>query len=217
MTMIPKIIHYCWFSGDAKPDNIQRCMESWQRLMPDYEIRCWDKKSFDFDSVPYTREAMEINRYAYASDYVRLYALYTVGGIYLDSDVEVFKRFDDFLHHRFFSGIESFPTYISKHKFIGTCNHIQAAIMGSEPGHPYVKECLNLYNSLHFRQPDGSYDMLEIPRRITNIMSRYGLIEENKQQHLSEGITIYPNNIIANSVEGIVPKECYAFHWGVKS
>ncbi len=215
--MIPKIIHYCWFSGDAKPANIQRCIDSWQRLMPDYEIRCWDGNSFDFDSVAYTREAMAVRQYAHASDYVRLYALYTEGGIYLDTDVEVFKRFDDLLNDRFFTGIESFPTYISKHKFAGTCNHLQAAIMGSEPNHPFLKDCLDLYNNLHFRKADGSIDLLEIPRRITNVMANYGLVEENKLQHLSEGITVYPNNIIANSVEGTVPPECYAFHWGVKS
>lgn len=185
--------------------------------MPDYKIRCWDGNSFDWDSIPYVKEAMEAKKYAHASDYVRLFALYTEGGIYLDTDVEVFKSFDDLLDNRFFSGVEQFPIMISKHKSSGICNHVQAAIMASEPGHPYLKDCLNLYGNIHFKQPDGHYDMLEIPRRITNILHNYGFVEENKTQHLREGITIYNNSIIANNVNKEVPRDCYAFHWGVKS
>ena len=103
--MIPKTIHYCWFSGDEKPDLVKRCIESWHKHLPNYNIKCWDGKSFDFDSVDYVREAMGIKAYAHASDYVRLYALYTEGGIYLDSDVEVFRSFDELLDNRFFSGV----------------------------------------------------------------------------------------------------------------
>ena len=94
--MIPKKIHYCWFSGDKKPVSIERCIESWKRVMPDYEIKEWDGNSFDFDSVLFVKQAIEARKWAFASDYVRLYALHTEGGIYLDSDVEVFKRFDCF-------------------------------------------------------------------------------------------------------------------------
>lgn len=215
--MIPKIIHYCWFSGEEKPAFIKRCMESWAKYMPDYEIRCWDGDSFDFNSIPYTQEAMATKKYAHASDYVRLYALYTEGGIYLDTDVEVFKSFDDLLDCRFFSGVEQFPVHISKHKISGVCNHVQAAIMASEPGHPYVKDCLNLYQDLHFDLGNGRFDMLEIPRRITNVLHGYGFVEENRTQHIAEGVTIYNNTIIANNVNKIVPEGCYAFHWGVKS
>lgn len=215
--MIPKTIHYCWFSGEEKPDFIKRCMESWTKFMPDYNIRCWDGNSFDWDSVPYVKEAMAAKQYAHASDYVRMYALYTEGGIYLDTDVEVFKSFDDLLNNRFFSGVEQFPVYISKHKVSGLCNHVQAAIMASEAGHPYMKECLDVYQNLHFDLGNGRYDMLEIPRRITNVLHAYGFVEENKTQHLQEGITIYDNTIIANNVDKVVPEGCYAFHWGVKS
>jgi hypothetical protein len=215
--MIPKVIHYCWFGESEKPAFILHCIDSWSRIMPDYQIKCWDSHSFDFNSLAYTREAMAAKKYAHASDYVRLYALYTEGGIYLDTDVEVFKRFDDLLSNRFFSGVEQFPIYVSKHKTAGVCNHVQAAIMASEPGHPYVKDCLDLYQNLRFNLGDGHFDMLEIPRRITNVLTEYGYVEENRLQHLSEGITIYPNNVIANNVDKIVPKDCYAFHWGVKS
>lgn len=215
--MIPKKIHYCWFSGDEKPDLVKRCIESWHRFLQDYEIKCWDGDSFDFNSVDYVREAMEIKAYAHASDYVRLYALYTEGGIYLDSDVEVFRSFDELLQDRFFSGVEQFPIYYSKHKISRMCNHVQAAIMGSEPGHPYMKECLDKYHSRHFKMAEGKYDYSEIPEKITEVLEKYGFVRENKMQHLREGIVIYPNTIIANNVDKVVPNGCYAFHWGVKS
>lgn len=215
--MIPKTIHYCWFSGDEKPDLVKRCIESWHKYLPNYEIKCWNGNSFDFESVDYVREAMEIKAYAHASDYVRLYALYTEGGIYLDSDVEVFRSFDELLGNRFFSGIEQFPIYYSRHKISGMCNHIQAAIMGSEKGHPYLKDCLDKYNTLHFKISEGQYDYSEIPERITELMESYGFIRENTFQKLQEGITIYPNTLIANNVDKSVPDGCYAFHWGVKS
>ena len=215
--MIPKTIHYCWFSGDEKPDLVKRCIESWHKYLPDYNIKCWDGNSFDFNSVEYVREAMEIKAYAHASDYVRLYALYTEGGIYLDSDVEVFRSFDELLYNQFFSGVEQFPIYYSRNKISRMCNHIQAAIMGSEKSHPYLKDCLDKYHTLHFKIAEGQYDYSEIPERITEIMESYGFKRENVFQKLKNGITIYPNTLIANNVDKIVPNGCYAFHWGVKS
>lgn len=215
--MIPKKIHYCWFSGDEKPDLVKRCIDSWHRFLPDYEIKCWDGNSFDFNSVDYVREAMEIKAYAHASDYVRLYALYTEGGIYLDSDVEVFRSFDDLLHIRFFSGIEQFPIYYSKNKLLTMCYNVQAAIMGAESGHPFLKECLDKYMKIHFKLPNGQYDLTEIPGRITTILEAYGFKQENIVQNLCDGIIIYPNTVLANNNDKKVPKDCYAFHWGVKS
>ena len=106
--MIPKTIHYCWFSGDPYPDLVKRCIRSWKRSLPDYKLRLWDVKSFDFDSVPFVKEAMAEKKYAFAADYIRLYALYTEGGIYLDSDVEVFKSFNSFLNNSFFTGTEPY-------------------------------------------------------------------------------------------------------------
>lgn len=215
--MIPKTIHYCWFSGDEKPDLVKRCIDSWKKYLPDYEIKCWDGNSFDFNSVDYVREAMEIKAYAHASDYVRLYALYTEGGIYLDSDVEVFRSFNDLLENRFFSGVEQFPVYYSKHKISGICNHVQAAIMGSESGHPFLKDCLDMYHTLHFKKADGTYDFSEIPERISTIMERYNFKRENVFQQLKDGIIILPNTLIANNINSIIPNGCYAIHWGVKS
>ena len=85
--MIPKIIHYCWFSGEKKPRLIRRCIRSWKKILPEYEIRCWDAKSFDFDSVPYVKEAFRLKKWAFVSDYLIFYAFYKYGGIYLVTDV----------------------------------------------------------------------------------------------------------------------------------
>ncbi len=81
--MIPKIIHYCWFSGDEYPPLIKKCIKSWKKKLPDYEIKLWDANSFDFDSVPYVKDALAHKKYAFVSDYIRLYALYNYGGYIL--------------------------------------------------------------------------------------------------------------------------------------
>jgi mannosyltransferase OCH1-like enzyme len=100
--MIPKIIHYTWFSGDEMPQVIKECIASWKRILPEYELRLWDYNAIkDIDSV-FLKEALEVKKWAYAADFVRLYALYNEGGIYLDTDVMVFKRFDCFLNDKCF-------------------------------------------------------------------------------------------------------------------
>lgn len=96
--MIPKKIHYCWLSNDAMPEKLQHCVESWKNNLPDYEIIKWDLKKFPLEKSIWVRQAYERKKYAFAADYIRLYALVTEGGIYLDSDVEVLKTFDDLLH-----------------------------------------------------------------------------------------------------------------------
>ena len=101
---IPKIIHYCWFGGNPMPDSFQKCIDSWKQVMPEYEIVCWDESNFDLTSVPFVSEAAEMKKWAFVSDYVRLYALYYQGGIYLDTDVEIVQPLDRFLMHSFFSG-----------------------------------------------------------------------------------------------------------------
>ena len=85
---IPKVIHYCWLSGEPFPEDIQRCIDSWKEKMPDYEMKLWDRDNFDCDSCTYTRQALERKKYAFVSDYIRLYALYHEGGIYLLSSIK---------------------------------------------------------------------------------------------------------------------------------
>lgn len=180
--MIPKVIHYCWFSGDPYPDLVKRCMRSWKRFLPDYQLRIWDGTSFKWDSVPFVRDAINAKKYAFAADYIRLYALYTEGGIYLDSDVEVLDNFDSFLDNSFFIGTEP---YIQANTIY---YDLESAIMGSRKGHPFLKELLDYYSTLHFNGTEQE--------TICHIMARlaepYGYTCENKSYHLSNDVTIYP-------------------------
>ena len=107
--MIPKKIHYCWLSNDVMPEKLQRCIESWKINLPDYEIIKWDLTKFPLEKNIWVRQAYERKKYAFAADYIRIYALVTEGGIYLDSDVEVLKPFDDLLHLPFFICKENSP------------------------------------------------------------------------------------------------------------
>ncbi len=180
--MIPKTIHYCWFSGDPYPDLVKRCIRSWKRILPEYKLRLWDSNSFDFNSVPFVKEAMDAKKYAFAADYIRLYALYTEGGIYLDSDVEVLKPFNCYLIHNFFSGTEP---YIIKDKVY---YDIEAAIMGAEAEHPFLKECLDQYAQMHFMGKEQE----TVCYLMSRLLTKQGYKAENILQELDNNIVIYP-------------------------
>lgn len=191
--MIPKIIHYCWLSGERYPESLRRCMDTWQHYFPDYELILWDIHSFDFESVPFTRDALAAKKWAFVSDYIRLYALYNYGGIYLDMDVIAFDRIDDLLQNRFFSGLE-----------MRDKNHteifLEAAIMGSEKGHPFIKEALDYYTKRSFYDKDRKMDLTPIPTIMSTLLSNhYGWIPEDKEQLLGDGIKLYSTKTIANS------------------
>jgi hypothetical protein len=198
--MIPKIIHYCWFSTEQQPLLIRNCIKSWKKVMPDYEIKCWNKNSFDFDSVLFVRQAIEKRKWAFAADYVRLYALYTEGGIYLDSDVEVFKRFDDFLNNSFFAGTECNSTGYS----------IEAAIMGSEKGHKYIYKCMEYYQSQNFILPNGELNYTVMPVVLSDLLKSFGYQKKNQLQRLENNITIYPTTFFITGQFSL--PNIYAWH-----
>ena len=139
--------------------------------MPDYEYKLWNEDSFDITSVSYVKEAYESRKYAFVTDYVRLYALYTEGGIYMDTDVEVLKPYDDLLSLPGFTGYEG-SKYLPP--VTGT--------MASEAGNEWVKEQLDSYTDAHFIMPDGSLDTTTNTTRISNIMKRGGFVSNGKKQ-----------------------------------
>lgn len=155
--MIPKIIHLCWLSGDPFPEDIQRCIDSWKMYLSGYEIWLWDTKRFDINSTVWTKQAFEVKKYAFAADYIRLYALYNYGGIYLDSDVLVYKSFDDLLHLPYFIGQE----------YTGS---IEPAVIGAEPKMPWIKDVLDRYDDRAFVKTDGNYDMITLPEVFFQIL-----------------------------------------------
>ena len=179
--MIPKIIHYCWFGGNPLPEDAKQCINSWKKYCPDYVIKEWNESNFDINSVPYVREAYEARKFAFVTDYVRLYALYNEGGIYMDTDVEVIKPLDRFLVHVAFSGFEDETA-------------VPTGIMASEKGGKWAKENLEYYNDKHFFNSDGSLNMTTNVATITNYMKQHGIKLNNTFQDFSGLITFYPKD-----------------------
>ncbi len=153
------------------PNLALKCIESWHKYMPDYEYKLWNEDNFDLNSVPYVKEAYEVKKYAFVTDYVRLYALFHEGGIYMDTDVEVLKPYDDLLSLSGFTGYEG-----SKHlpPVTGT--------MASERGNMWVKEQLDAYIGAHFILEDGTFDTTTNTTRITEIMKKNGFVPNGKKQ-----------------------------------
>lgn len=148
--MIPKIIHYTWFSNDPYPQMIQDCMDSWKEQLPDYEFVHWDmEKIKEIDNV-FLKEALQNKKWAFAADYVRLYALYNFGGIYLDTDVLVYKSFDDLLNNKAFIGREN-SYHLDGRRAV---RYLTSHCMGGEKGHPFFKACLEYYKGRHFIQSE---------------------------------------------------------------
>jgi hypothetical protein len=190
-------------------------MDSWKRVMPDFEIKCWNNNSFDFDSVPFTKEALSVKKYAFVADYVRLYALYHEGGIYLDTDVEVYKDFSPLLDCEFFSGTEALDVEGKVHY------RMEAAIMGANQEHQFVKDCLDYYQYRHFINQNSSFNENIIQGIITQIgANKYDYEPSNMLQHLQCGITIYPTSYFTNSLisntgisDQLYAKHCNAASW----
>lgn len=157
--MIPKIIHYCWLSGDPYPPLIENCIQSWKKHMPEYQIILWDTDRIDINSNLWLKQAYEHKKYAFASDYIRFYALYNYGGIYLDADVEVLKSFSPLLDLIQIVGEEA-------------SGDIEAAVMGAEKGLSWVKECLDYYQDRQFIKQNKEFDMRPVPLLVTSILSK---------------------------------------------
>lgn len=180
--MIPKIIHYCWFGGKEMPELMQKCIASWKQHLPDYELHLWNEQNFDLDRFPYAREAYDNKKYAFVSDVARLWALKEYGGIYLDTDVEVLRPLDDFLHLPAFMGYEA-----SQSSAPGT------GIIGSERNGVWVKEMLAYYNQdRHFIKPDGSLDLTPNPITIATIMQSGGFVIDGTYQVYKGDMHVFP-------------------------
>ena len=208
--MIPKKIHYCWFGGKPLPEAMKRNIESWKKFCPGYEIICWDEKNYDINnSIPFVKQAYACKKFAFVSDYVRLEALYREGGIYMDTDIELVKQLDDFLHYRFFTSTE----YIADNVRIlnvkdrlypdGTKRNpeeiiigigIMSAFWGVEPRHPFMSDCLNFYKDKNFILPDGSYyDKVILTVVLALCAEKYGFKYKKGPQELSDGMCLYPD------------------------
>lgn len=179
MTKIPKRIHYCWFGGKEKPDQIKKCMNSWKVHLSDYEIKEWNESNFDININSYIKEAYENGKFAFVSDFVRVHALYTEGGIYLDTDVEIFKPFDDLLDHDSFWGFE-------QENFIAT------STIGAAKGNKLIKIFLDSYQNKKFLKEDGSLNEETNVAVVTTIIKKYGVKMNGNFQEVDGIGSFYP-------------------------
>ena len=148
--MIPKIIHYCWLSNDSIPKDLKKYMKSWKEKLYDYEFILWDLNRFDLNRSLWVKQAFEAKKYAFAADYIRLYAVYNYGGIYMDMDVEVIKSFNDLLRNDYILGYEA-------------AKGLEAGVFGAPKKAPWVKEVLEYYTSKEFALPNGLYNDTPLP------------------------------------------------------
>lgn len=177
--MIPKVIHYCWFGKKEKPDKIKKCIESWYQYLPDYQIIEWNEDNFDYNSLTYTKDAYEANKYAFVSDVARVKALYEIGGIYLDTDVMVYKSFDEILDEHCVLGFE-----------MG--NYIATSFMACEPKFHLMKEFYELYLNLSFYDENRKIISGTNVTKLTKILVKKGLKRNNQYQIIDNSIIIYP-------------------------
>lgn len=202
--MIPKIIHYIWLGGKPLPKIAEKCMKSWKKFCPDYEIKRWDESNLDLDFCPYVREAYDSKKFAFASDVLRLQKLYEYGGIYLDIDVEIIKPIDEFLNAKCFSGFEN-------SKAINP-----GVIFGTEPKNQDLKAILDDYKSRNFIN-NGILDLKTICETVTEYYEKFGLVREDKTQNLEDKIVAYnseyfsPINTVTN--KKTVTKNTHSIHW----
>jgi len=223
---IPKKIHYCWLSKEKMPEIYQKCIDSWKRIMPDYELVLWDSNKFDVNSVPFVKDAISIKKWAFAADYIRMYAVYTEGGIYLDSDVLVLKKIDEFLKYDFFTSIEAeknndlsqyqnWTNDLNNITLVPGCG-IQAGIFGAVKEHPYLKDVLNWYNNNRIILPNGeARDLSQIksPDVMAAVAQKYGFKYKNGEQKLENNMIIFDTKVFCHTIDSAT-KGVYAIHWG---
>lgn len=178
---IPKKIHYCWFGGTELPELAVRCMDSWKKYCPDYEIIRWDESNSDLESCQFVREAYAAQKWAFVSDYIRLKVVEEFGGIYLDIDVELLKPLDPFLECQGFMGFEQQQPYC-----IAT-----GLGFGAIAQHPVIQKLMANYENSPFVKADGGYDLIPCPSRDTNILVKLGLQQLNFKQNVM-GIEFFP-------------------------
>lgn len=185
--MIPKIIHYCWFGKKPLPDTALKCIGSWRRFLPDYEIKEWNESNFDVMCCAYTREAYKEMKWAFVSDYARFWILYHYGGIYFDTDVEVIKDMSDIIEKGAFIGCEA----VGENNFEPRIIVNPGLGMATPLGMGLNRELLDMYEKLHFRFEDGRINHKTVVDYATMVLKAHGLNISNSVQHIAD-INVYP-------------------------
>lgn len=225
--MIPRILHYIWIGGAPFPPLVERCVASWHQQMPDWEYREWNEQSIakamgldSFDEVlaiwpSYVREALEARKFAFVSDYVRLWALEREGGVYMDVDFEVYRSFEPLLNNHFFAGYEG-----SKRK------PVMMGVIASEPHGVWVSEMMHSYDNRSFRLSDGSYDLTPNTGFFSDLLETKGFIPDGIEKDVFfDGVTeavihVYPVHYfcpVLTTGESLRNEETFCEHKGLHS
>ncbi len=194
--MMPKRLIYCWFGNKEKPISVQNFINKWKEIMPDWEFLEINETNFDINSFAYSKDAYKKEKWAYVSDVARIWALYNYGGVYLDTDIEVFKPFDELLNNKFFIGVEQ-PHYFGN------------ATIGAEPKNNIVKEILDAYKIEKFEDKENWTDFRTGPMIVTDILEKY-VDRDSMEYQKTNDITIYPKKYFVNN--DILDDEVYCKH-----
>lgn len=233
--MIPKVIHYCWFGRGEKPAQAQKCIASWRKFLPDYEIWQWSEEEleassdlnvnvnclydklmgFDVDIIPYTQQAYEAKKYAFVSDYARFWILYKYGGLYFDTDVEIIKPMDDIIERGPFMGVEVAPKGNELPKVAPGLG------LGVTPNHDLYKDLLDKYATLKFKNADGSLNQKTIVSYNTEVLEKHGLKSVSDDIQEVAGVWIYPADYF-NPIDSLTGKlkltdNTRSIHWYMNS
>ena len=192
---IPKIIHYCWFGGNPLSPLAQKCIASWKKFLPDYEIKEWNESNYDVSKIPYTAQAYDMKKYAFVSDYARFDILYQYGGVYFDTDVEVIKDLHPIIERGAFIGVEKRQLPL-----------LNAGLGIASPAASIIyREILDSYQKAHFINEDGSLNLETVVTRVSEIFMRHGFVPEDRMQIVAD-TTIYPSEYFCpkSTVTGVL-------------
>lgn len=228
--MIPKLIHYCWFGKGSIPASHKDCIRTWSKVMPSWKIQCWNEDNFDIDSYPYVKEAYNNKKYAFVADVARLHVLYNYGGVYLDTDVELYKPFNPFLDSDFFSGVEIYKDDFEKEgKLYLDDNYLPidknsipipwlgfvSAVIGAKAGNNLIKDCLDYYIT-HPVYKEGNFNPIIIDGVLAMKAVKYGFRYIDEMQKLENNMIIYSSDVFAYD-GGIKSKESVLYHHAAQS
>ena len=191
--MIPKIIHYCWFGRNPLPELAQKCIASWRKYLPDYEIKEWNEDNFDVNIIPYTAEAYAAGKYAFVSDYARFWILYKYGGIYFDTDVEVIRPIDDIIARGNFMGYETDPNPQKGIDGVACEASVNPGLgLGVAPGLGLIKKMMDYYDGQHFVCENNYRNQITVVDICTNVLVDNGLKFVSGIQQVDD-VYIYPS------------------------